>query len=161
MNFIEYRSLTRAVEDYKTEALARAIRYIRSVRGVFRIEIGDKPSQYSAALGKRIRVENSEVMVSLVANNNMSSIEAGVPLRAVEVRAGDLEELRKNEQRLEDFRKTFIAVAEREVGEGNFSGVPRGASLFFYDSRRVGVIQTQGVSYAEIPPYLLEKDVPV
>lgn len=159
MNFIEYRRLAEAVEDYKAEALERAIRYIKSVRGVFRIVIGDKPSQYSASFGNRIRVENGEVIVALVANNNMSSIEAGVPLRAVETRDGDLDELRENEEKLEKFRKGFIALATTYLDDGGFAGIPFNASLFFHNATKIGVIETHGVSYETIPDFLLEKDI--
>lgn len=159
MNFIEYRQLTQTVNDYKEDGLARAIQYIKSVRGVFRIELGDKPRQYSASLGERIRVSHGEVVVSLTANNNMSSIEAGVPLRVVEIEDGGLSELQRNEEQLEMFRKEFINLAQTHIDNGDFAGVPKDASIFFYDDTQIGIIEPHGISYEKIPSWLLTENV--
>lgn len=159
MNFIEYQRLSKDTADYRREALERAIRYIKSVRGVFRIEIGDKPHQYSASLGDPVKVESGEIRVAVLANNNMTSIEAGVPVRAVEQEAGELDKLRDDEKKLALFRNRFIAVAQDEANQGNFPGVPEDADLFFYNSKTVGVIQRQGISYVEIPSHLINQDI--
>ncbi|MBC9706868.1 MAG: hypothetical protein H9W81_18420 [Enterococcus sp.] len=161
MNFYEYRQLKKAVEDYKTEALERAIQYIKSVRGVFHIVIGQKPSEYSASFGKRIWVADGEVLVSLVTNNNISSIEAGVPLRAVEIVAGDLQALQQNEEKLAKFRREFITLAKTYAADGRLTGIPEGAGLFLYDDHKIGIIEDQGISYQVIPQFLLDENVPL